>query len=73
MNVHELSTPKKKENEVKNFIGNSSQLCLDVIDLYTTTDRFISNFYASGIESKKWDKSKKKNLATSILSLASNP
>ena len=72
-NVQELSTPKSKENEVKNFSDNSFQFCLDVVDLYTTSDRFISDFYASGIKYRKLDRSNKKILATSMLSLASNP
>ena len=61
-----------KENEVKNFIDNSSQSCLNIIDLNTTIGNIFSKPYASGIKSKKWDKSKKKNLATSRFSLVSN-
>ena len=61
-----------KGNEVKNFIDNSSQSCQNVIDLNTTIGNIFSKSYASGSKSKKWDKSKKKNLATSRFSLVSN-
>ena len=71
-NIQDLSTPMSNENEAKNFIDNSSQSCLNFIDLNTTIRNVFSKLYASGIKSKKWDKSKKKNLATSRFSLVSN-
>ena len=72
-NIQDLSTSKSKENEVKNFIDNSSQSCLNFTDLNTTIGNIFSKLYASGIKSKKWHKSEKKNLDRSRFSFVSNP